>query len=461
MNKANVLILLVIAVIVLCSPVNAVEFRGAWVSTWGAGFRNQQEINETLAAVKKAGLNALVVEVRKAGDAYYDSKIEPIASDVPAGFDPLAYTIEKAHAEGMQVHAWVVVYRVWKGKELPSDPKHVLRAHPEWRNISYDGKTEAAEGVFLDPGIPEYREHFARVCEDIVKHYAVDGIHYDYVRYPGQDWGYSEIALKRYYAETGAAEKPKPDDPKWLQWKRDQVTAMVKLVHDRVKAINPNVKIQASTIPWGDCPQDFKDATPYREVCQDWRSWMEQGLIDENCPMVYSREGQESGAKYFRGWVDGTKRWSYGRSVYIGMSATWNTPEQMMQQIDAARKGGLQGFLLFSFDKSKSRDARAEGLGKLLGPAPKLPVNHANGIDAMAAHKAFNKGIELAKKNKLDKAITELIKATKLDPGYAEAYFRIGRCYLRSKNATRAHEFFEKALAADPTHEGARKALGE
>jgi uncharacterized lipoprotein YddW (UPF0748 family) len=366
---------LVLMMCLCAAAICAAEFRGAWVTSWHEGFRTPKEVDLTVEAAKTAGLNALIVEVRKVGDAYYQSDIEPIGPEVPSGFDPLAYTIEKAHAEGIQVHAWLVVYRVWKGAETPSDPKHVLASHPDWRSLTYEGEPESEEGVYVDPGIPEYREHFASVCADIAKRYAVDGIHYDYVRYPGQKWGYSQIALDRYYAETGATEKPATDDPKWLQWKRDQVTAMVTLVRERVKAANPTVKIQASTIPWGDCPRDFKDSRAYNDVCQDWPLWMEQGLIDENCPMIYAREFEETGAKYFRSWVDGAKRWSYGRPVYVGTAAMWNNAEQLLAQIDVVRKAGLPGFVLFAFDQTDSRPAKAEGLGKALYPAPKLPVN--------------------------------------------------------------------------------------
>lgn len=374
MGTMELLVLICLCGAVVCAAERyGAEFRGAWVSSWHPGFFTPEEVDETVALAKIAGLNALVVEVRKTGDAYYRSDIEPVGPEVPAGFDPLAYTIEKAHAEGMQVHAWLVVYRVWKGEAL-MDPKHVLAAHPEWRSISYEGKSEHEEGVYADPGIAGYREHFANVCADIAGRYAVDGIHFDYVRYPGRQWGYSPVALASYYAETGASGKPEIDDPKWLAWKRDQVTAMVKLVRERVKAVDPNVKIQSSTIPWGECPEDFADTRAYSDVCQDWRMWMEQGLIDENCPMVYAREFEETGAAHFRKWVDGAKRWSYGGPVYVGIAAMWNNAEQMLAQIEVVRDAGLQGFVLFSFDKSDRRPEKAEGLGKELYPAPKLAV---------------------------------------------------------------------------------------
>lgn len=437
----------------------AAEFRGAWVTSWSRGFFTKEEIDATIADAKTSGLNALVVEVRKIGDAVYQSDLEPMDSQVAKDFDPLAYTIEKAHAEGIRVCAWLVVYRVWNGRRPVSDPKHVLMQHPDWRSVNYDGKDESSEGVYADPGIPEYREFFSKVCEDIVKRYAVDAIHFDYVRYPGKEWGYSDIALKHYYAETGAKQKPKMDDPKWLQWKRDQVTAMVKLVHDRVKAINPKVTIQASTIPWGNCPADFKDTSAYTQVCQDWRLWMEKGLIDENCPMVYAPESDPKGAARYRGWIEGCKRWSYGRSVYIGTSN--RAPEDVLKQVEAVRKGGLPGFVLFSFNQRGSRTTNAAVLGKGLGPAPRLSVIQTIPSNIVAARKAFDAGIALAMQSKLTEAIVELTKATELDRGYAEAFFRVGRCYLRSKDSAKAREFFEKTLAIDPQYAGAKTELAK
>lgn len=451
------ILIFVLGVSLLATPSYAAEFRGAWVTSWSSGFYTKEEIDKTIADAKTAGLNALVVEVRKIGDAYYRNGLEPLGPQVPEGFDPLEYTVTKAHAEGMQVCAWLVVYRVWKGAKPPTDPKHVLLQHPDWRSVNYSGKNESSEGVYIDPGIPEYREHFAKVCEDIVKRYAVDAIHFDYIRYPGREWGYSEIALKRYYAATGAREKPKMDDPKWLQWKRDQVTALVKLVRDRVKAVNPDVAIQASTIPWGNCPADFKATSAYTTVCQDWRLWMEQGYIDHNCPMVYASESDPKGAARYRGWIEGCKRWSYGRPVYIGTSN--RAPEDVIRQVEAVRKAGLPGFVLFSFNQSSSRPTRSAALGKAWYPAPKLPVVQATSSAIAAARKAFESGIKLAMSNKLSEAIVELTRATSLDPSYAEAFFRIGRCHLRSNDQAKAKEFFEKTLSIDSGHQGARAEL--
>jgi len=352
------------------------EVRGVWVTSWSRGFATAEEVDATIAAAKKAGMNALFIEVRKCADAYYYSHFEPRAPEIPAGFDPLGYTIKKAHAEGIQVHAWVVVYRAYVGSRTgPTDPNNIVNKHPDWVMVSDTGRNYSGEGIYLDPGNPEVREYIATVFEDIVERYNVDGIQYDYVRYPGRNWGYSETALKRYYAETGAKEKPAPDDPKWMQWRRDQVTALVKLAHDKIKAADPKVQISASTICYGGAPTDWKKTSCYAEVLQDWYKWMKQGLIDINIPMNYRSERSASAAKAFRTWIVNSERWSGGRPVYQGIYASSNPPADLFKQIEATRKAGQEGFVVFAFNQSRRRDSNAEALGAALGPAPKLPVN--------------------------------------------------------------------------------------
>lgn len=350
--------------------------RGAWVTSWEDGFFTPQQIDATIAAMKKAGLNALFIEVRKCADAYYDSKIEPKGREVSAGFDPLAYAIKKAHPEGIQVHAWVVVYRAWSGSRTgPTDPNHIVKKHPDWVMVSDTGRNYAGEGMFLDPGVPEARDYIVSVFEDIAKRYNIDGLQYDYVRYPGKNWGYSDAALKRYYADTGATARPDRSDPKWSQWRRDQVTALVKLTHDKVKAVNPKCQISGSTICYGGAPNEWEKTAPYASVLQDWYLWMREGWMDINIPMNYKSEKNAGQAKTFRDWIKLSEDWNGGRPVYQGLYSDINPVADTLKQIEATRKGGQEGFVLFSFNQGKRRDAMLGPLGAALGPAPKLRVN--------------------------------------------------------------------------------------
>lgn len=373
--------LLLVVILVLALGAGACagpEVRGAWVTSWTAGMFTPQQIDATIAAMKKAGLNALFLEVRKCADAYYDSAIEPKGKEVPEGFDPLAYAIEKCHPEGIQVHAWVVVYRAYSGaKTGPTDPNHIVNKHPDWVMLSDTGKNYSGEGIYLDPGVPEARDYIVSVFEDIAKRYNIDGLQYDYVRYPSRSWGYSEAALKRYYAETGAKEKPTAADPKWSQWRRDQVTALVKLTHQKVKAVNPKCQISASTICYGGAPSEWEKTAPYSSVFQDWYLWMRKGWLDINIPMNYKSEKSATQAKTFREWIKLSENWNGGRLVNQGLYSDINPVEDTIKQIHATRKAGQEGFVLFSFNQSKRRDALIEPLGKALGPAPKLRVNES------------------------------------------------------------------------------------
>lgn len=440
----------------MTSIVGAAELRGAWVTTWQHGIFTPNEVDATIAAAKKAGINALYIQVRKFADAYYDSKIEPRGSNLAPDFDALAYTIEKAHAEGIQVHAWVVVYRAWCGaKTGPTDPNHVINKHPDWVLLNKDGGNWAGEGIYLDPGVPEAREYIVSVIEDIAKRYNVDGINYDYVRYPGNQWGYSEAALKRYYEATGATSKPETGDAKWLQWKREQVTAFVKMSYNRIKAANPKIVVSAATICFGGAPSDFTKTSAYSSVCQDWKMWMEQGMLDINIPMNYKPEDKY--AKAFRLWADSSGKWSGADKTYQGLDAEHQTAEQLIAQIKYCRSIGQKGFLLFPFNAGKLREGILPAFQKEFSPAPRLPVNELDAKDE--SRRVYDKGIELAVAWKIEEAIAQFKKAIELDPLYSDAHFRLGRCYLKVKDYPAAKTYFLKTLELDPNYKEAQKEL--
>lgn len=350
-------IILALFISLMSTAAQAEQLRGGWVTAWDNGLFTAEQIDSTLAAAKQANLNALFVQVRKVGDAYYDSKIEPRGNNIAPDFDPLAYIIPRAHLMGIQIHAWVNVCRVWRSQVMPADPAHIVNAHQDWLNKTNTGQTYATEGVYLDPGVPAAREYTAALIEDIAKRYDLDGIHLDYIRYPGREWGYSDAALASYYAETNTSKKPGMDDDKWVQWKRDQVTVLAKMIHDRVHAAKPKIVVSAATIAWGVCKGDYCDTLPYSKVSQDWKKWLGEDIIDANVPMNYKAESNPKNAKEFREWLSGFKKWNGGKSVYVGIDIHSNSGEGVLSQINAIRKSGLDGYVLFSFNPSTRRDA--------------------------------------------------------------------------------------------------------
>ncbi len=346
-----------------CAAAEPAEFRGAWITAWSSGYLTPAEVDATIAAAKKAKLNALFIQVRKNGDAYYTSATEPRGDNIAPDFDPLADVIQKAHAHGIQVHAWINTLRIWGSKGVPTNPLHVFTRHPEWVNKTCDGASRASEGLYLDPGIPEVREYLSSVVQEIAWKYNVDGIHLDYIRYPGKNWGYSELALNSYRPPLECAVRPEADDHRWLGWKRDQVTELVSLIRQSVKSIKPAALFSAATVAWGDCPEDYTRCSSYASLCQDWRRWTNEGLIDGACPMVYKDDSKSKSAAEFRKWLLGYSKWAGDVPVYVGIDIHTNQVPQTVRQIQAARKSGLHGFMLFSFNTTPKRDAIARSVG--------------------------------------------------------------------------------------------------
>lgn len=361
MTRRSVVVALVALMFTTAAPAFADQIRGAWLGAWWNGYFTASQVDATIAAAKKCGVTDLFIQVRKNADSLYNSKLEPKVAQVAADFDPLACTIEKAHAQGIKVHAWVNAFRV--GSAKPSaDPKHVVNQHPEWVNKTVDGGTLSSSSIYLDPGVPEAREYTAKIILDIATRYDVDGIQWDYIRFPDSKFGYSDAALKCYYAETGASSKPDVKDPKWVQWKRDQVTKLVRDVYKRVKAIKPKMVISASTITWGSCPADFPSTEAYWRVGQDWKAWMAEGIIDVNLPMVYKTEGSAKGAQSFRGWLTGLSKWNGGKQTYVGIDVDNNNDAGVLAQMEAVKKAGLEGSVLYKFNDIPRRTSLIEAL---------------------------------------------------------------------------------------------------
>jgi len=354
------------------------EFRSIQIHHWVDGGLSPEQIDQTVAWAKKANVNVLQFQVRRVGDAYYDSAYEPRATNIKGGadFDPLGYILKKGRENGMQVHAWVNTYRTWTGKNPPTDPKHVVLRHPEWLTKDVDGVVAGGEGTFLDPGAPGVREYLVGIVADILKKYDVDGIMLDYIRYPGRKYGYSDAAVAAFNKRYGRTGKPLEADYLWCQWRRDQVTETVKAIQKEINGTKPWVVLSAATIPWGACPDDFLKTDAYAHVFQDWRLWMEKGLIDINMPMNYKDPANEKHVPMYLGWLDGMKRWSYGRTAVNTIMLFKGNVDGAVTQVRQTRDKGL-GVAGFAFSQGSSANALADKLAasvwKEPAPVPKLP----------------------------------------------------------------------------------------
>lgn len=335
----------------LTTVTQADEFRALWADAFHTGFRTPAQTTQLVVDARRGNFNAIVVQMRKRGDAYYESAFEPKAVNVsPQSYDPLADLIAKAHAgpEPLEVHAWIVTYNIWNSENgVPSQPTHPFRLHPEWLTQRQDGTTFDGANHSFDPAHPEVQEFTFDVAMDIVSRYGVDGIHFDYIRYSeagaginSNPWGYNPVAVARFNRLHGRTGTPRPNDPLFLQFRRDQVTALVRKTYLHTWAIKPNVRVSAATILFSNPPANatesaFAATEAYTRVLQDWRGWMAEGILDMNMPMNY-RDQDTRGASFLT-WRDRAADMQFNRHASLGIGIYLNDPADGIAQMRAAR----------------------------------------------------------------------------------------------------------------------------
>lgn len=352
----------------LLCPIQAKpEYRALWVDSWNPGMTDPGSCKLMVSRARQHNFNTLFVEVCKTMDAYYKSKILPAGTGInPPGFDPLLATLRHAKPKdpkirNLDVHAWVVALRAWKDKPYPQKemvPKHVMRKHPDWLSKDSKGRKFGDSNYFLDPGHPGVQDFVVSICTEIVRKYKnLDGLHLDYIRYPGNTWGYNEVALKRFREESGRKGKPAPEDPEWSAWRRQQVNHLVRRIATEVKAINPGIKLSAATITWGGVPEgDFKKTRAYNDALQNWIGWVDAGYLDMNVPMIYKRGSKSSQAQDFVDWVNLARKSNPHRHFITGLGAWLNPLKTTIRQGKVARQHKADGVCFFSYNQMESKD---------------------------------------------------------------------------------------------------------
>ena len=346
------------------------ELRAFWVDAFGEGIFNETEITKLVAATKAANLNALVVQVGRRGDCFCNRASMPRtqAGISPRPYDPLDSLITKAHAAGIQVHAWIITTAIWNSLTPPLDPNHVFNLHgptktgaDDWIMRRYDGANRAGADYLLDPGHPDAAEYMVRMYTSVAANYDIDGLNFDRVRYPDQNlttsfpgvsqWGYNPVAVARFQQLTGRVDVPTPDDAQWMQWRRDQITGVVRKVYAEAYAIKPHLAISADTITYGygpvSVPGGWEGTRTYREVLQDWRGWMEEGILDINIPMNYKREHltvePNNQRRMYEEWNEFARDHQYTRDVAIGAAIYLNFVQSSVTQVRKALTPNANG----------------------------------------------------------------------------------------------------------------------
>jgi len=352
------------------------EVRALWVVR--TSLTSPQAIDDMVTAAQQSGFNTLLVQVRGRGDAYFLNGVEPRPASLSSqpAFDPLAVTITKGHARGLAVHAWINVNLV-AGTDVPATRGHIAYRHPEWlmvpRQIADDlaaldpagpeylgrltrfarARSAEIEGLYLSPATPAAVEYTTSVVRDIVQRYAVDGVHFDYLRYPSDDFDYSRETLRAF----GQSVTRFPD--RFRRFRADRLTALLTQLRKAVKIARPAAAVSVAVAP------DPVEASAER--LQDWSAWLNQGLMDVVCPTAYTTD-----AAAFASQIAAAQSAAGQHPIWAGIGAYHLSSEQTLDNIQAARRIGVGGIILFSYD-SLIAPTRASGYLSQLGKAAFSP----------------------------------------------------------------------------------------
>jgi uncharacterized lipoprotein YddW (UPF0748 family) len=350
---------------------NVFEFRGVWIATVEnidypskRGLSNEaqkQEFIEILDRHQQNGMNAIIMQIRPSGDAFYKSKLEPWSEylmgkqgQAPSPiYDPLVFMIEETHKRGMEFHAWINPYRaVFNINKSDITPSHLSKMHPEWF-LSFEGKK------YFNPGLPEVWKHTNDVVADVVSRYDIDAIHMDDYFYPYRVPGKDFPDQATYLTHSRGLDKE--------TWRRSNCDTIIRQLHATIRKIKPDVQFGIS--PFGVWRNKSKDPrgsdtkggqTNYDDLYADILLWLEKGWIDYVTPQLYWEHGHPL-ADYdelVQWWNDH----SFGQQLYIGhgiyragSNAAWRNYNEIPYQINKLRSlANTGGSVYFSSNSFKN-----------------------------------------------------------------------------------------------------------
>lgn len=350
------------------APEPVEEWRGYWVDAFNPGIYDAAQVSELVADAQEVGANALIVQVGRRYDCFCNDALLPRtdASIDPAPYDPLAEVIDQAHAVGIEVHAWVNATTLWNSATPPRSAEHAYNQHgpgaegrDRWLNKRVDGVEQIGANVWVDPAHPDAVDYFTDAIASIVESYDVDGVNLDYIRYPDHsavetqnEWGYSAVSLARFAEHSGRTDVPEPDDEEFSDWRRDQVSALVRKVYVRMYEIDPQARLSIDGITYGFGPAShggFEGTRTYANVAQDWRSWLDEGIVDTVTAMNYKRNWNPDQARMFSEWNDALIDYRADRHVVNGPALYLNEVEDSVAQAQETRDAGFDGWSGYSY----------------------------------------------------------------------------------------------------------------
>ena len=367
------------------------DFRGMWISRFDYNEDSASSIQGMINNAADMGITDVIWQVRGKADAYYNSNFETPAEDWQQLIDPLQVALDTAHARGVKLHAWINSMPIWRDTAQPNDPNHIFyNSDPSFRVTDINGVVESLPGgsssfsgsyARVNHVLPEVQAHLNNVVNDIATNYDVDGVHLDYIRWLGPtdsgdsfrpDWDFlphDSYSHQLYFNETGQNGADGSTFAKrdaYRDWVRDKVTELVTSIGQTVDSaeVSEGRNIELSAAVWNN------PTTAENEYLQDYRTWLEQDLLDIAIPMVYLRQSNRQLMQPFLNDIFSTPTNSHvsiGLGTYLHDGSASNggveqTISQMQQVYDDGRADSLTFFAYGSMFGGALDEARRQAV---------------------------------------------------------------------------------------------------
>ena len=337
--------------------------RGLWVVRHE--ITTPESIDSLIAIASRYRFTDIFVQIRGRGDAYYNSAYEPKAEELNSDFDPLKYLIEKKQGHTFRIHAWINVFYLWSSENPPIAKNHIVNQKPDWIAYPMEIPSDSSlferrgdsEGLFASPLLPEVQKHILNVLNDILSHYEIDGLHLDYIRFPGSDFDFHPWVRhqfrKLYILDPLEFENDKEKFvqkygytgyelyySRWTRFLRNGLSDFVKTLSQNVRKKNPDIIISAAV------KADLSMA--YFSYYQEWDRWLKEGWIDRAVPMNYTNNNVT-----FLSRIRSMLNSGLMNKLWIGISLYNQSELAVLEKIRAVQELSLNGFVLFSYKQFK------------------------------------------------------------------------------------------------------------
>ena len=313
-------------------------------------------------------ISNIFIQVRSRGDALYKSEIVKTNNNIESNFDPLEYSLMLSELLNIKVHAWINTYLIWSSPSPPDDNSHIYYLESEWFEKRQGGisdvdlinkKEMIGEGLYLSPNHPEVNKYIYKVVKELIENYPnIHGIHFDYIRFQNNNYGFNEVGVNLFkekfkfdpniiinnYNDIGL-DKFEADSlyNLWNDYSCNNITNLLRSVKEYLISTNSDILVSAAVKP---NPIEAKNRWH-----QDWIYWIKNDLLDFAIPMNYMSNNSTfiNNLRKINSKVEADK-------IIVGIPL-YNQDENMIaKKIILSKYSGYSKICLFSYNSMNNNN---------------------------------------------------------------------------------------------------------